>query len=84
MNPIGNQAAKLDSKPDGGIRCSNGKGPSFGNAKYYDLQIWFDDEEGYLDLGYGFCRPESVDKNKYFTGSNGFNIIDLEVYEIMF
>lgn len=57
---------------------------AFGNAKYYDLQIWCKDEKGYLDLCYGFRRPESVDKNKYFTGSNGFEITDLEVYEIMF
>ena len=84
MNPTGNQAAKLDSKPDGGIRCSNGKGPSFGTATYYDLQIWGKDEKGYLDLGYGFRRPESVDKNKFFTGSNSFEITNLEVYEIMF
>ena len=78
--PSGN----LDSNPDGGIRCSSDKGPSFGNAKYCDLQIWCKDEKGYLDLCYGFRRPESVDKNKYFTGSNGFEITDLEVYEIMF
>ena len=84
VNPTGNQAAKLDSNPDGGIRCSSDKGPSFGNAKNYDLQIWCKDEKGYLDLCYGFRRPESVDKNKYFTGSNGFEITDLEVYEIMF
>ena len=84
VNPTGNQAAKLDSNPDGGIRCSSDKGPSFGNAKYCDLQIWCKDEKGYLDLCYGFRRPESVDKNKYFTGSNGFEITDLEVYEIMF
>lgn len=84
MNPTGNQAAKLDSNPDGGIRCSSDKGPSFGNAKNYDLQIWCKDEKGYLDLCYGFRRPESVDRNKYFTGSNGFEITDLEVYEIMF
>ena len=84
VNPTGNQAAKLDSNPDGGIRCSSDKGPSFGNAKYYDLQIWCKDEKGYLDLCHGFRRPESVDKNKYFTGSNGFEITDLEVYEIMF
>ena len=68
MNPTGNQAAKLDSNPDGGTRCSSDKGPSFCNAKYYDLQIWCKDEKGYLDLCYGFRRPESVDKNKYFTG----------------
>ena len=84
VNPTGNPSAKLDSNPEGGIRCSSGIGPSFGNASYYDLQIWFNDERGYLDLGYGFRRPESVDKNKYFTGSNGFEITDLEVYEIMF
>lgn len=81
VNPTGNQAAKLDSNPDGGIRCSSDKGRI---AKNYDLQIWYKDEKGYLDLCYGFRRPESVDKNKYFTGSNGFEITDLEVYEIMF
>ena len=84
VNPTGNQAAKLDSEPNGGIRCSSDKGPSFGTDNYYDLQIWFNDEKGYLDLGYGFRRPESVDKNKYFTGSNDFEITNLEVYEIMF
>ena len=40
VNATGNQAAKFDSNPDGGIRCSSDKGPSFGNAKNYDLQIW--------------------------------------------
>ena len=84
MNPTENQAAKCDSNPDGGIRCCSDKGPSFGIAKYYDLQIWCKDEKGYLDLCYGFRPPESVDKNKYFTGSNGFEITYLEVYEIMF
>ena len=83
VNPTGNPSAKLDSKPEGGIRCSSGNGPSFGNATNYDLQIWFNDGEGYLDLDYGFRRPESVD-NKYFTGSRSFEITEVEVYEIMF
>ena len=83
VNPTGNPSAKLDSKPEGGIRCSSGIGPSFGNAKYYDLQIWFYDGIGYLDLGYGFLRPESVDK-QYFTGSGSFEITEVELYEIMF
>lgn len=84
VNPTGNPSAKLDSKPEGGIRCLSGKGPSFGSAGYYDLQIWINDEKGHLDLGYGFRRPQSVDKNKYFTGSGNFEITEVEVYEIMF
>ena len=58
-------------------------GPSFGNAGYFDLQIWFNDKTSYLDLGYGFRRPESVD-DTYFTGSGSFEITEVEVYEIMF
>ena len=57
-------------------------GPSFGNAKYYDLQISLTDGIGFLDLGYGFLRPESVD-NQYFTGSGSFEITEVELYEIM-
>ena len=83
VNPTGNLSAKLDSKPEGGIRCSSGIGPIFGNAKYYDLQISFNDGIGYLDLGYGFLRPKSVD-NQYFTGSSSFEITEVELYEITF
>ena len=84
VNPTGNPSAKFDSKPEGGIRCLSGKGPSFGSTGYYDLQIWIEDENGYLDLGYGFRRPQSVDRYEYFTGSANFEITEVEVYEIMF
>ena len=83
VNPTGNPSAKLDSNPGGGILCSSGMGPRFGNARFCDLQIWFNDEKGYLALGYGFSRPKSVD-HTYFTGSGSFEITEVEVYEIMF
>ncbi len=58
-------------------------GPCFGNRKYVDLctldiAVWGDDH-----LGQGFRCPANLpDEYAYFTGSRGFEISELEVFEV--
>lgn len=87
INPSANEPVKISSKPGASIRCESNCGPSFGTTSYYDLQVWssdpsYDSASGYLDLGYGFMRPEKVNKTKYFTGNCPFDINELEVFKV--
>ena len=90
VNPSGSEPVKLNQKSGGGIRCMTCSGPTFGTNDCYDLQVWcsiYTDEpssSSYLDLGYGYECPETVDKNKYFFGSSPFDIDELEVFEVNF
>ena len=84
VKPSGGDPIKIVRKPDssGGIRCHKDWGPSFGNQGYWDLQIWQNGGNSYLDLGYGFKCPANADKNKYFTGKSPFNIDEMEVFQV--
>ena len=87
VNPSGSEPVKLNPKSGGGIRCTPRSGPIFGTSVGYDLETWNSDFIGcpsYLDLGYGFERPESVNKNKFFFGSSPFDIDELEVFKVNF
>ena len=88
VNPGGNGSAKINLKSgqNGGIRCHQDLGPSFGTSTYYDFQLWSKTNTNLsnLDLGYGFTCPPNVDKNKYFTGKNPLSLDEVEVFEVNF
>ena len=84
VNPAGKEAVKISQTLDGGIRCVRNMGPVFGNKSYYALTTWNGNQLGYLDLGYGFNCPSSVNKKEYFTGNYSFAITELEVYKLEF
>ena len=82
INPSGNEPIKINPNQGAAIRCRNDSGPVFGSSIACDLTVWNQNNRSGLGLGYGFTRPENVNRNTYFTGGSPFEVTELEVFKV--
>ena len=93
VNHSGNQPIKITPKPDAAtcIRCSSNHGPTFGDSKFSDLQVYAptgrDGGHGvtyttHLSVGHGFTCPENVKNAIFLTGVVPSKVSELEVFKV--